>query len=96
MTTIRTGFDAMGHPVPESRKQAGYAWLRTMFTQEEATSLVNAVANKLERDQPYEAQKEARERGLDLTGVYRLMAVLLTDAKTDDEEELESVRDTCR
>lgn len=91
MTTL-SGFNAMGHPIPEPRKQAAYNWLRTMFSQDEARSLVDAVANKLERDEPYEAQEVVMEH-LDLTGAYRLMAVLLTEPPV---KETVSVRDEWR
>jgi hypothetical protein len=42
-----------------------------------AWECVSSIANQLERDKPYEAQA-AGMRFLDLTGTYRLMAVLLT------------------
>jgi hypothetical protein len=42
-----------------------------------AWECVSSIANQLEHDKPYEAQA-AGMRFLDLTGTYRLMAVLLT------------------
>jgi len=39
--------------------------------------IINAVAKDLEIDKPYEAMEFAAEY-LDTTGMYRLMAILLT------------------
>lgn len=75
------GFNAMGKPVSFARRQAGYDHCKDMGlkSHDDRMAVVNAVANKLERDQPYEAMSEGM-RYLDLTGTYRLMAVLLTPA----------------
>ena len=77
---MESGFNAMGQPVPATRKQAAYDCAKEMGIEspDERMSLVNAVAEHLERDKPFEAQQAAL-RHLDLTGAYRLMAVLLTD-----------------
>lgn len=73
------GFDAMGKPVPMYRRTAALAHCRDMglTDAEDATACIGGVADKLERDQPYEAMAEGMKY-LDLTGTYRLMAVLLT------------------
>ncbi len=73
------GFNAMGKPIPTSRKQAAYDCAAAMGidSQDERMSLVNSVAEHLERDKPFEAQQAAM-RHLDLTGAYRLMATLLS------------------
>jgi len=47
---------------------------------EDAWRCVGTTAEALERDKPYEAQAAAMVY-LDLTGAYRLMAVLLTAEK---------------
>ena len=71
------GFAAMGQPVPIFRKQAGYQTCRQIGLDTEAAwSAVNGMAEKLERDDPYGAM-QAGMVWLDLTGTYRLMAVLL-------------------
>jgi hypothetical protein len=75
-----SGFNAMGLPVPPERMGRALAHVREMapgINTEQATALVGRVAEALERDEPYQAQAEGM-RVLDLTGTYRLMAVLLT------------------
>jgi hypothetical protein len=72
------GFDAMGKSVPSKRKEKAYKWLLSLGIQkEDAHSCVSSVSNHLERDRPFEAQHKAMEF-VDLTGSYRLLAVLLT------------------
>lgn len=75
-----SGFDTMGKPIPLHRKSAAYDLVKSMGigTAYERTALVNGVAEKLERDQPYEAQSFAMKY-LDLTGTYRLFVYLLCD-----------------
>lgn len=76
-----SGFNAIGHPVPPSRRSKGLEAVRQMWpgiSTEKAMLLIDSVSNKLERDQPYEAMEIARQEGLDLTGTYRLVATLLT------------------
>lgn len=72
------GFDAMGKPIPAHRRAAGFSAAKEMgLDGETAWECVGKVANKLERDQPYEAMAEGMKY-LDLTGTYRLFAHLLT------------------
>lgn len=76
---VRDGFGAMGHPVPLHRRTAALAHCKEvgLTNIEDAWACVGGMAEQLERDQPYEAQAVGM-RYLDLTGTYRLMAVLLT------------------
>lgn len=76
------GFDAMGKPVPQYRRQAGYDTCKDMGLNraEDRWSVVNGMAEQLERDKPHEAM-EIGMKYLDLTGTYRLMAVLCTSGK---------------
>lgn len=76
---IADGFAAMGKPIPAFRKEAAYAHCKQMGLTDfaKATGVVSRMAEALERDKPYEAM-EAGMAHLDLTGTYRLMAVLLT------------------
>lgn len=78
----QSGYDAMGKPIPSYRMSAGLTALRTMcdyeITTDRAMAIVGAVAQRLELDEPYDAFVEAQKAGLDLTGAYRLIAVLLT------------------
>lgn len=57
----REGYGAMGHPIPERRKTNAYHWLKSElgFSTEEAQTLVDRVAEQLERDEPYKAMREA-------------------------------------
>lgn len=73
------GFDGMGKSVPPARRQAAYETCKAMGLDDSARAweCVNGVAEQIERDKPYEAQHVAM-RFVDLTGAYRLMAVLLT------------------
>lgn len=76
---MQTGFDAMGKPIPMSRKQAAYECAKAMGidSPDERMALVNSVAEYLERDKPFEAQQAAM-KALDLTGSYRVIATLLS------------------
>ena len=71
-------FDNMGKPIPLHRKENAYqeAKLMGIDNADERMSLVNSVAEFLERDKPFEAQKAAM-KVLDLTGSYRLFSSLL-------------------
>lgn len=74
-------FNNMGKSIPAARRRAAYEWLRSPergFDQHCAYNLVGAMAEQLERDKPFEA-KMATFGKLDLTGTYRLIAILLTD-----------------
>lgn len=72
------GFAAMGKPVPMYRRTAALSHARDMgLGTDEAWRCVGELVNKLERDEPYDAMA-AGMKYVDLTGTYRLMAVLLT------------------
>lgn len=81
-----SGFDAMGKPVPLHRRTDALAdCMRMGVTDiEDAWACVGGMAEQLERDQPYEAMAVGT-RYLDLTGTYRLMAVLLTGDNPENE-----------
>ena len=74
-----SGFDAMGKPVPIHRRTAALHCCREigLTDAEDTWTCVSQMAAQLERDEPYEAMA-AGMRYFDLTGTYRLMAVLLT------------------
>jgi hypothetical protein len=74
-----SGFDAMGKPVPQARRQAAYEQCKLMGIKSsvDAWTCVGTMANALERDEPYNAMKAGMVY-LDLTGTYRLMAYLCT------------------
>lgn len=70
-------FNQMGKPLPEAARTSAYKACKAMgLNSAKAWSCVQEVAEQLERDHPYEAQA-AGMRYLDLTGTYRLFAVLL-------------------
>jgi hypothetical protein len=76
-----SGFAAMGKPIPFHRQQTGYEHCKEMGLDTEAAfSAVRTMSEQLERDKPLQAM-EAAKRYLDVTGCYRLMAVLLTAEK---------------
>jgi hypothetical protein len=75
---VPEAFEAMGKPVPEDRRDAAYSWLRSIgIGREEAWQTVQQASTALERDHPHEVFKIAMQF-IDLTGAYRLMALLLT------------------
>lgn len=62
--TIREGFEAMGFPVPSTRREAAYRAIKSMVpdaANSEAWSLVERMALHLEDDEPYKAIKEATD-----------------------------------
>jgi hypothetical protein len=74
------GFDAMGKPISPDARQRGYETCKAMGLNDSARAweCVSGMAAQLQRDKPYEAVAVGM-RHLDLTGTYRLMAVLLTE-----------------
>lgn len=73
-----SGFNKMGKPLGENARSEAYKHCKAIgLNSAKAWECVQAVASQLERDQPYEAQA-AGMKFLDLTGTYRLFAVLLT------------------
>lgn len=75
------GFNRIGKPLDNAARALAYEHCKTMgLTSARAFACVNTVAEQLERDKPFEAM-EAGRRHLDLTGTYRLLAVLLTAPK---------------
>lgn len=73
-----TAFSKMGKPLPPKARSRAYDHCLAMgLNSARAWECVQAVAEQLERDKPYEAMG-AGMKFLDLTGYYRLMAVLLT------------------
>ena len=75
------GFDAFGKFVDPSRRAAAYQHCKQMglIDPQEAWECVNGMAEQVARDQPYEAIRIGM-RYVDLTGCYRLLAVLCTEA----------------
>ena len=78
------GFNAFGKPVPIYRKQAAFAHCKAMGLTdfEEMWRCIETMSIKIERDEPYDAIGAGMVY-LDLTGTYRLLAVLCTARKAD-------------
>ena len=79
-----SGFEAMGHMVPAFRRTAGEAHMKAMGfdrpgDSERRHDIVARMAASLERDNSHEALEAALKSGLDVTGCYRLMSVLLCE-----------------
>lgn len=73
-------FDAMGHEVPMFRRANAEQHMLDMgFTDSETRfSVINDMSNQIARDNTHAAMEHAFKKGVDATGVYRLLAVLLT------------------
>jgi hypothetical protein len=76
-------WDAMGKVVPMFRRAAAEEHLKQMgFTDAERRfDLVNMMAYEIGNDNSHAAMERAYEKGLDVTGIYRLLAVLLCEPK---------------
>lgn len=79
----QSGFEAMGHKVPAFRKSAAQEHMKDMgFTRdgdaEKRFHVVETMSNCIERDNSHQALEACLEMGVDATGCYRLLAVLLT------------------
>ncbi len=73
------GFEAFGKPVPYYRREAAMEHCRDMGLTDtnKAMATIDRMSQAIERDEPYQAM-EAGMVHLDLTGTYRLLAVLCT------------------
>lgn len=81
-------FNNMGKPIPTTRRENALRHCLEMgLDRARAVECVSGMAEQLERDHPYEAQAVGM-RHLDLTGTYRVVAVLLTD---EDKQESSKV-----
>jgi hypothetical protein len=83
-----TGYSAMGKPVPCNRLQNTYATVKEIapeLSTEKAMTIVNKCQQFVERDNPYAIVGATHGLDpdlamIDLTGRYRLLAVLCTDS----------------
>jgi len=76
---VSSAFNRIGKPLSETSRANAYKHCQQMgLDSAHAWSCVQAVAEQLERDQPYEAEA-AGMKYLDLTGTYRLFAALLCE-----------------
>lgn len=74
------GFNAFGQPVPTNRRLLADQHLIDMGVEDTNVrfATIQKMSDHIERDNPYGAM-EAGMRAIDLTGTYRLMAVLCTE-----------------
>jgi hypothetical protein len=71
-------FDNMGKPISYETKAVALKHCEAMGLETtRAVECIDKMAAQLERNRPYEAQQIGREY-LDLTGMYRLLASLLS------------------
>lgn len=77
----KSEWDALGLPVPFFRRSAGIRHLRQMgFTDRERMDrIVGRMCSHIERDDSHMALEDAMKLGVDATGCYRMLAVLLCD-----------------
>jgi hypothetical protein len=73
------GFAAFGKPVPMYRRDAALEHARSMGCDDtsRAFAVINSMATAIQNDQPYKAMEYGMQL-VDLTGTYRLLAVLCT------------------
>jgi hypothetical protein len=70
------GMAAFGHPVPYYRREAGMQHCKAMgLDTNKAVATIDRMSEAIRRDEPYQAM-QAGMAHLDLTGTYRLLAVL--------------------
>jgi hypothetical protein len=75
----KSEFAALGLPVPFFRRSAGIRHLRDMgfADRERMDEIVGKMCAYIERDDSHMALEVAMQLGLDATGCYRMLAVLL-------------------
>lgn len=77
-------FNAMGKPIPYSRRDAAYQQAKQIgVSDEDAFALIDGMAHSLEKDRPNQAMETA-VKYVDITGAYRLLAYLLTGPITKE------------
>lgn len=75
----QSGFAAMGHDVPLFRRAEAERHLKSIgfADAEERFDIVNAMSDAIKRDNTHEALEVGYRKRLDVTGCYRILAVLL-------------------
>jgi hypothetical protein len=83
---LRNGFDAMGYDVPDNRASNAYSTVKSMIgcDTETAMRIVRKCCLLIKKDKPYDIVGAITTLDkdialIDLTGRYRLLAVLLND-----------------
>ncbi len=83
----QSNFEALGHEVPNFRREAANSHLKNMgFSDaDQRFTIVQTMANNIERDTPHMALEDALKQGVDATGCYRLLAVMLSTPQEPSE-----------
>ncbi len=84
----QSGFEAMGREVPPFRKAEAERHLKLMGfpDAEQRFEIVNAMSEAIRRDNTHEALEVGYRKKLDVTGCYRLLAVLLNHTELGERE----------
>lgn len=74
-------FAALGHKVPLFRRSAADRHMKDMgFTDaEQRFDVISVMSDRIARDDPHDALEQALAKGVDATGCYRLLSVLLCE-----------------
>ena len=77
-------FEALGHHVPAFRKSAADQHMKAMGFQDadRRYSIIATMSDRIARDDPHMALEAAMTGGVDATGCYRLLSVLLCEPET--------------
>jgi hypothetical protein len=83
----QSDFAALGYQVPTFRKSAADRHMKEMgFTDAgKRYDVIAAMSQRIARDDPHMALEDAMEKGVDATGCYRLLAVLLAAQEPSNE-----------
>jgi hypothetical protein len=90
----QSGYEAMGVKVPAFRKRACYQDLKAqgwdkprgnVGGKEWMFHMVEMFADRVERDDVHGAMEEAYNRGMNVTCVYRTLAVILSAERPEEE-----------
>lgn len=80
-----SGDDAYGHQVPYHRRDAVYELLRTWdFSRSDAITIVSECCYLVKMDRPHEVMENLRRQGINVTGIYMVLAHLLAGGRPAD------------
>jgi hypothetical protein len=85
----KSEWEALGLLVPFFRRSAAIRHMKDMgFTdREQMEAIVGKMSNDIERDDSHMALEHAMRMGVDATGCYRLLAVLLCDPEPPEPKD---------
>lgn len=86
-----SALNCIGKPVSEEARQKAYEECKEIgLSSEEAWLAVKGIAEQIERDKPFEAQRIGMKY-LDLTGYYRVLARMLSEMMKTERRNGEQV-----